>query len=182
MNFWQCVLYEQDDKLGEDGLLGGHVAPFLHDGLLDLPGVALGPGADLLGHINTLLSGLELGHQLGDVGAGSLGLQGALLLGGILDHGLGLLVALLSSLLESTARGGTQLTGLLGAAGDGSVLLHGLLLDVADLSGPLGALGEGGVAGGLILALLILDGLALNNVILNIMDLLLGLALNNVIH
>merc|ERR1719341_1391252 len=113
MNFWQCVLYEQDDKLGEAGLLAGGVAPLLDDGLLDLPGVALGPGADLLGHINALLGGLELWHQLGDVSAGSLGLQGALLLGGVLDHGLGLLVALLSSLLESAASGGTQLTGLL---------------------------------------------------------------------
>ena len=169
------------ESLGEAGLLGGHVAPLLDDGLLDLPGVALGPGADLLGHINALLGGLELGHQLGDVSAGSLGLEGALLLGGVLDHGLGFVEALLSSLLESAASGGTQLTGLLGAAGDGSVLLHGLLLDVADLSGPLGALGEGGVAGGLILALLILDGLALNNVILNIMDLLLGPALGLVL-
>merc|ERR1719458_2418414 len=157
------------ESLGEAGLLAGHVAPLLDDGLLDLPGVGSGPGADLLGHINALLGGLQLGDQLGDVSAGSLGLEGALLLWGVLDNGLGFVEALLSSLLESAAGGGTQLTGLLGAAGDGSVLLHGLLCDAADLSGPLGA---GGVAGSLILALLILDGLALNNVVLNIMNLL----------
>ena len=41
----------------EAGLLRRNVAPFLDDGLLDLPGVSSGPGADLLGNIHTLLSG-----------------------------------------------------------------------------------------------------------------------------
>lgn len=48
---------------------------YFHHRLLDLPGVGLGPGADLLGDINALLGGGELGDQLGDMGAGPLGLQ-----------------------------------------------------------------------------------------------------------
>ena len=167
--------------LGKTGLLGGNVAPLLDDGLLDLPGVGLGPGADLLGDIHALLGGIELGHQLGDVGAGPLGLQGALLLGGVLDNGLGLLLADLGSLLEAAAGGGAQLAGLLGAPGDGGELLDTLLLDAAHLTGPLGALGLGGVTGCLVLALLVLDGLALYDIVLDIVLLLLGPALGLVL-
>jgi len=105
---------------------------------------------------------------------GSLGLEGAFFLRGILDHSLYLFITDLSSLLKSTTSRGTKLSGLLGTSSDGGVLLHVLLGDAADLSGPFGALGEGGVPGGLVLALLILDGLTLNNIILNIMFLLLG--------
>jgi len=168
-------------ELGKAGLFGGNVAPFLDDGLLHLSGVGLGSGTDLLGDIDTLLSRLELGDKLGHVSTGSLGLKGALLLGGVLDNGLGLVIADLGSLLESTAGGGAELSGLLGTSGDGGVLLDLLLVDVADLSGPLGALGEGGVTGGLVLALLILDGLTLNNIILNIVFLLFGPALGLVL-
>jgi len=164
-------------RLGKARLLRGDVAPLLDDRLLDLPGVGLGPGAHLLGDINALFSRGKLGDQLGDMGAGSLGLQRALLSGLVLDNGLGLVLADLSSLFESTTSGSAELTGLLGTSGDGSVLLDLLLLNRADLSGPLGALGLGGVAGGLILALLILDSLTGDNIILNIMLLLLGPAL-----
>ena len=66
--------------------------------------------------------------------AGTLGLQRALLLGGVLDHGLGLVVALLGALLEAAAGGGTQLPGLLGATGDGGVLLDVLLGHATHLS------------------------------------------------
>merc|ERR1712172_59820 len=141
--------------LGEARLLRWDVAPFLDDGLLDLPWVSSGPGADLLGNIHTLLSGAQLGHQLGDVLAGTLGLQRTLLLGGVLDDSLDLVVTLLISLCEPRASGGAELPGLLGAAGDGGVLLHVLLGDTADLPRPLGALSVGGVAGGLVLALLL---------------------------
>merc|ERR1719412_2648601 len=168
-------------SLGKTRLLRGNVAPFLDNRLLDLPGVGLGPGAHLLGHINALLGGGELRHQLGDMGTGSLGLQGALFLGGVLDNGLGLFLADLGALLEAAAGGGAQLAGLLGTAGDGGVLLDLLLLHGADLAGPLGALGLGGVAGGLVLALLVLDGLTGDNIILNIVLLLLGPALGLVL-
>ena len=47
--------------MGRAGLLGGHVAPRLDDGPLDLPGVLLGAGADLLGDVNALLAWLEEG-------------------------------------------------------------------------------------------------------------------------
>merc|ERR1711962_1730066 len=100
---------------------------------------------------------------------GSLGLQGALLLGGILDNSLGLVITDLSTLLESTASRGTQPPRLLGTSSDRGVFLHILLVDIAHLSGPLGALGEGGVTTGLILA-----GLTLNHIIFNIMFPLLG--------
>jgi len=168
-------------KLGQSRFLSGDIAPFLDHGLLDLSGVRFGPGADLLGDIHALLSGLELGDKLGHVGTSSLGLKRALFLGGILDNSLGLVIADLSTLLESTTSGGTQLPGLLGTSGDGGVLLHVLLLDAADLSGPLGALGEGGVSRGLISTLLILNSLALDDVILNIVLLLLGPALRFVL-
>merc|ERR1719397_845380 len=127
--------------LSKARLLSGNVAPLLDDGLLDLPGVSPGPGADLLGHVHALLGGLQLGNQLGHVLASPLGLKATLLLGGVLDHGLHLVEALLSSLLEATASRGTELPGLLGAPGDGGVLLHWLLGHGADLLGPLGALG-----------------------------------------
>ena len=84
--------------LSQARLLRWDVAPFLDDGLLDLPRVGPGPGADLLGHINTLFLWLQLGDQLGDVLAGPLGLQTALLFGGVLDYSLGLVVAQLLSL------------------------------------------------------------------------------------
>jgi len=175
-------LIDLDDvNLSKTRLLGGDIAPLLDHGLLDLPGVGPGPGADLLGDIHALLGGLQLGDKLGHVGTGPLGLEGAFFLGSILDNSLGLVIADFSALLESTASGGTQLPGLLGTSGDGGVLLHVLLLDAADLSGPLGALGEGGVSRGLILALLVLNGLALNNIILDIVFLLLGPALRLVL-
>merc|ERR1711872_641192 len=111
------------------------------------------------------------------MGACPLGLQRALLLGGILDNSLGLVITDLSALLESTASRGTQLPWLLCTSSDGSVLLDTLLVDIAHLSGPLGALGEGGVSTGFILALLILDGLTFDYIILNLMLFLLGPAL-----
>merc|ERR1719348_743119 len=135
-------------------LLSWNVAPLLDHGLLHLPRVGPGPGADFFGHIHTLLSGLKLGHQLGHMLAGPLGLEATLLLGGVLDHSLHLVKALLSSLLEATASRGTELPGLLGASGDGGVLLHWLFGHGAHLLGPLGALGVGGVAAGVVLALL----------------------------
>jgi len=163
--------------LGKTRLFSGDVAPFLDNGLLDLSGVGLGSGADLLGDINTLLSGFKFGNKLGHMSTGSLGLKGAFFLGGILDNSLGLVITDLSTLLESTASRGAKLSGFLGTSGDGSVLLDLLLVDVTDFSGPLGALGEGGVSRSLILTFLILNGLTLNNIILNIMFLLLGPAL-----
>lgn len=160
--------------LSEARLFSRNVAPLLDHRFLDLPGVGPGPGAHLLGYIHTLLGGLQLGHQLGDVLTGSLGLQRTLFLGGVLHHGLSLVIALLLSLFEATSSRSTQLPGLLGTASDGSVLLHWLLRHGAHLLGPLGALGVGGVAGGLVLTLLFNLGLALDNIVLDIMSLLLG--------
>ena len=88
----------QRKKLGKTRFLWGHIAPLLDHGLLDLPGVGPGPSADLLGDVHALLLGLQLGHQLGHVLAGALGLQGTLLLRGVLDNGLGFVITFLSSL------------------------------------------------------------------------------------
>merc|ERR1719458_2185937 len=167
--------------LGQAGLLGRNIAPLLDNRLLDRSGVGPRPGADLLGDINALLGGLELGNQLGHMLAGPLGLQGTLLLGGVLHNGLDLLVTFLSALLEATACRGTELPGFLGTAGDRGVLLHLLLGHTADLPGPLGALGVGGVSRGLILTLLLHLSGALNDVVLHVMDLLLGPALGFVL-
>merc|ERR1719239_1846506 len=61
--------------LGKARLLRWDVAPLLDDGLLDLPGVGPGPGADLLGHVHALLGGLQLGNELGHMLASPLGLK-----------------------------------------------------------------------------------------------------------
>ena len=64
------------ESLGQEARLpGGDVAPLLDDGLLNLPGVLPGPGADLLGDVNALLGGLQVGDQLGHVLALALGLK-----------------------------------------------------------------------------------------------------------
>jgi len=160
--------------LGKARLLRRNVTPFLDHRLLDLPGVGSGPGAHLLGNINTLLSRCQLGYKFGDMFASSLGLQVTFFLGGILDHSLCLVITFLISLLESTTSRGTELPGLLGTASDGGVLLDILLGDRADLLGPLGALGGGGVSRGLRLTLLLNLSLAFNNVVFNIMNLLFG--------
>merc|ERR1712012_1156740 len=136
----------------------------------------LGEARLLRGHVAPLLDdGLLDGSG---VGSG----PGAGLLGGVLDNGLLLVITGLGTRLESTAGGGTELPGLLGTSGLGGILLDLLLGDAADLPGPLGALGVGGVSGSLILALLLNLSSALNDVILDIMDLLgspaLGLVLS----
>merc|ERR1712203_752066 len=74
-----------------------------------------------------------------------------------------------------------RLSGLLGTSSDGGVLLHLLLGDGAHLPWPLGALGVGGVARGLVLTLLFDLGGALNNIVLNVVNLLLGPALGFVL-
>ena len=85
MLLFLLLLFSLLSHLSQAGLLGGDVAPLLDDGLLDLPGVGTGPGADLLGDVNALLLGLEEGHQLGDVLARSLGLQVAVFLRNLFD-------------------------------------------------------------------------------------------------
>jgi len=71
------------------------VAPILDDWFLDWPWVGAGPGTDLLGYVNALLTRFEVWHQLGDVLALLLGFQVAGLLWDISHHSLGLGVALL---------------------------------------------------------------------------------------
>merc|ERR1719288_582637 len=125
------------DELGKARFLRRHVAPLLDNWLLDLPWVGSGPGADLLGDIHALLSGGEFGNKLGNMLAGTLGFKRTLFLGGILDNGLGFVVTLLSTLLESATSRSTEFPWLLGTSGDRGVLLHILLGDRADLLGPL---------------------------------------------
>merc|ERR1711962_700503 len=160
--------------LSEARLFSRNVAPLLDHRFLDLPGVGPGPGAHLLGYIHTLLGGLQIGHQLGDVLTGSLGLQRTLFLGSVLYNSLDLVITFLSSFLEATSSRSTQLPGLLGTASDGSVLLHILLGYRAHLLGPLGALGVGGVTGGLVLTLLLNLSGTFDDIVLDIMNLLLG--------
>jgi len=169
-----CLMYV---CLSQTGLLRRYIAPFLDHWLLDLPGVGSGPGADLLGDINAFFLGFKLGHQFGDVLAGTLGLQRTLFLGSILNHGLGFVITLLSSLSESTASRSAEFPGFLSTSGDGRILLDILLGNGAHLLGPLAALGVGGVATGLILTLLLIDSFTFNNIIFNIMFFLLGPAL-----
>ena len=71
-------------------------------------------------------------------------------------------------LCESTSSRSTQSDRFLGTASDWSELSRGFLRNRADLLGPLGTLGVGGVAAGLILTLLLIDSLALNDIVLNL--------------
>merc|ERR1719244_1448076 len=119
--------------LGKARLWSRNGATFLDHRLLYLPGVGSGPGAHLLGDINTLLSGGQLRDKFGDMFAGPLGFQVTFFLGSILDHSLGLVITFLSSLFESTTSRGTQFPGLLGTTSDWGVLLDILLGDRADL-------------------------------------------------
>lgn len=162
--------------LGQAGLLGGHVTPLLDDWLLDLSWVGSGSGADLLGDIDALLLGLEEGNQLGDVLARSLGLQVTVFFWDLLDDGFLLVKALLRSGGKNATRWTAKLSWDLLTVGFGGVLLDLLLLGLTDLSGPLGTFLFSGVTLGDILALLVLDGLALNNIILNVVLVISGLA------
>jgi len=163
--------------LSQTRFLRWNITPFLDNRLLDLSWVGSGPGADLLGDINALLSRGKLGNKFGNVLASTLGLKRTSFLGGILNNSLGFVITFLRSLLESATSGGTKLPWFLGTSGDGGVLLHILLGNRADLLGPLGALGVGGVSRGFILTFLLDLSLALNNVIFDIVNLLLGPAL-----
>ena len=93
-------LFSQYIDLSKTRLLRWDIAPFLDDRLLDLPWVGSGPGADLLGDIHTLLLRLQLGHKLGHMFAGALGLQGTCLSGSILNNCLNFVIALLGSLIK----------------------------------------------------------------------------------
>jgi len=106
-----------------------------------------------------------------------LWLKVASLLRNLLDNGLLLVKALLWARLQLTARWATELTWDLLTLSLRRVLLDILLLRLADLLGPLGTLLLGGVSLGDILALLLLDGLTSNNIILNIVLVVTGLAL-----
>ena len=79
-------------------------APVLYEGNSFEAGIDSGHGADLLGHINTLLGSLQLGDHLGGGGADLLGLQVALLLGSLNHHSLHLLLALDGTLRQSSVK------------------------------------------------------------------------------
>merc|ERR1712096_248302 len=119
-------------SLSKSRLFCGYITPFLDNRLLYLSWVGSGSGADLLGNINTLLSGTKLGDKLGNMSTGSLGLKATFFLGGILDNGAGLIIANFSSLLESTASRSTHLSGFFGTSSNGSVLLDIFLRHTAN--------------------------------------------------
>merc|ERR1719320_687779 len=171
------ALWHQLISLGEARFGSGDVTPLLDDWLLDLPWVRAGPGADLLGDVHTLLHGLKQRHQFGDMLALLLGLQVASLLWDLSDNSLSLVEALLWARLQLTARWATELLGNLLALSLRRVLLDLLLLRSTDLLGPLGTLLLGGVTLGDILALLLLDGLARHNIVLNVVLVVPGLTL-----
>ena len=94
-----------------------------------------------------------------------------------MHDGFLLLEALLGSGAKDTARGTAELTGNLLTVGLRGVLLHSLLRgSVALLDRPFGALLLGGVTLSDIFALFFLDGLAVDNVILNFVFVVTGLA------
>jgi len=164
-------------RLGQARLSSWNIAPLLDDWLLNLPGVGARSRADLLGDVDTLFSWLEQGNQLSDVLALLLGLQVASLFWDFRDNSLSLGEALLWAGLQLAAGWATELLGHLLTLGLGRVLLDILLLRLTDLLRPLGTLLFSSVTLGDILALLLLNGLTLNNVILNIVLMIPGGAL-----
>ena len=70
----------------KSGLLAGSVAPLLDNGLGNAPRVLPGSDTDLLGHVKTVLEGLQLGNELGHMLALALGLQVTDLLGHLRDE------------------------------------------------------------------------------------------------
>jgi len=95
---WTLLLVYASCCLGEARLRSRRIAPLLHNRLLDLPGVLPGPGAHLLGDVNTLLGWLEEGHKLGNMLALLLGLEVARLLRNLLDNSCSLVKAILLGL------------------------------------------------------------------------------------
>jgi len=106
-----------------------------------------------------------------------LWLKVASLLRHLLDDGLFLVKALLWARGEDTSRWATELTGHLLTFGFRRVLLDSQFLRGTDLLGPFCTLLFSGVTLCDILALLLLDGLTLNNIILNIVLVVPGLTL-----
>jgi len=164
-------------NLSQSRLGSGDVTPLLDNRLLDLSGVLSGSGADLLGDINTFLLGLQDGHQGSHMLALTLGLEVASLLGNLLNDSLLLVKALFGSGSQDTSGRTAKLSGHLLTLGLGSVFLDSLSLVGTDLSGPLGTLLLGGVTLGDIFALLLLDGLAVDHIILDFVFVISGLAL-----
>jgi len=178
--FSQSVIFHFPFKvcrLGKSRLCSGDIAPLLDNGFLDLPWVSAGPGADLLGDVDAFLSWLEKRDQLGNMLALPLGLKVASLLRDLLDNGLLLVKTLLWARLELAAGWATKLTWDLLALSLRRILLDLLLLRRTDLFRPLGTLLLSGVSLGDILALLLLDGLTSDNVILNVVLMVPGLTL-----
>ena len=128
-------------------------APQLDDGPLLFFGFDLGHTAHLLGHLHTLLRGLEVRHHLGDEPTALLGLQVTLLLGFAHNHGLDLVLANMTlKVKKSQPRSiirycfylrflalfwGAELSGDLVTGCLGGILGHDLLLFGALLPGPL---------------------------------------------
>merc|ERR1719376_612153 len=154
-----------------------NIAPLLDNWLLDLSWVGAGSGADLFGDVNALFSRLEQWDQLSHMLALLSWFQVASLFGNLLDSSLLLLNTLLWSWLQLTSRWATELTCDLLALSFWGILLDILLLCGTDLLGPLGTLPLSGVSIGDIFTLLLLDSLAIHNIILHIMLMESGLAL-----
>ena len=144
---------------------------------MDLAGVLSRSGAHFLGDVDTLLLGLEQRNKLGDVLARLLGLEVASFLRDFLNNGLFLVKAFLGSRGQDTAGGAAKLTGHLLTLSLRGVLADALAVGLADLLGPFGALLLGGVTLSDIFTLLFLDGLALDNIIFNLMFVITGVTL-----
>ncbi len=94
-----------------------------------------------------------------------------------MNDSLLLIKALFGSGSQDTSGGSAELSGHLLTLGLGSVLLDSLSLVGTDLSGPLGTLLLGSITLGDIFALLLLDGLAVDHIILDFVFVISGLAL-----
>ena len=112
------------------------VTPLFDHGLLNPPRIGSRSHADLFGHVDAVLVGLQSGHQFGHVFAFALGLKVAHFFGHFLNDGLFLILTLLRSGLHRASRRTTQFKRNLFAFGLGREFLYCLSLQIAFLHRP----------------------------------------------
>ena len=156
--------------------------PFPHCRPLDCPGVDPVRGTDLPGHLQAVAGGVEGGSESGHLATGLLWLQVAGLHRRVRHHGPPLLLAGQWPLPQPAAPGGAELCGQPVAGGARLVSPHHTAGHGAPLHRPALTRPHCLVTFHHVLALLLLDSVALHHVLLHLVKLLPGGALSPVLR